>query len=260
MAVAGLVLLLFVVASSIFSLFNNARFFQDAFDLVYYTRFTVIIVGGFLIGLLFRGYTKKALLTGRSIFTGISYGLLAFSTYFLFDMIRLPFNDLIFGLPFPYAKFVFEGMPLLALVAVFLVALCIKRSNKTDFVRNKIFISSLMIAFFGTFIAQRIQLLILASTDWTSALTFSFSSIVFEPVSIAIIVFIMLISIKPLLDRFMYSILIGLVYSASLMAFWEFRTDAGDEATNRFGLIASIVTLSIVAILTGVVYLQSKKK
>jgi len=253
---AGILLLILAIVASVFSLFNNNRFIHDPLSLVYYFRYATIIVGGFLIGFFLQKSKKLRFKSVEPFFSGVSYSLLAFNVYMLFDTLRVTAQNLTGETSFIYSRFIFELMPVIAVIAVLLFALYL-RNREDNIVKNRIFIWSLPIILASSFFISYIQLFFIPNVDFKMLLV---PAIITEPIFISTFIYFALVSIKPIMIRMLYALSAGTLYYLLILLLWEFNTDAYIESVNKFDILVRVITISFVVIFTGALYLRSRKK
>ncbi len=253
---AGILLLTLTIAASVFSLFNNNRFINDPLSVVYYSRYVTIIVGGFLIGFLLQKSKKLKFKSVEPFFSGVSYSLLAFNVYMLFDTLRVTAQNLAGETSFIYGIHVFELMPVITVIAVLIFASFL-RNREEDIAKNRKFIWTLLLVLVSSFVIGYAQLIFIRDIDFKMLLV---PAIIAAPIFISTFIYFALVSIKPIMIRMLYSLSVGTLYYLLILLLWEFNTDPYVESVNKFGIFVKVTTISFAVILTGVLYLQSRKK
>lgn len=257
LALAGLILIIVGCVASLYGAYTNLRFIQDSLDFIYYSRYAILLGGGFAAGYLL---AKKEATRSNRLFTGVSYAVLATTLCWVFDLVRVSFQGLTDDLPFPLGKIVFMGIPLLSLIAILIIAY-VSQYRKTNHTGLSTPVKITMISSFTVY-----HVYMLASDIYftsTGAATYSpntsiwlmIGSYLITPLSIAIVSYLLLNKIDKRLNRLFYAALIGALYSIFTLVLWEFRTDPAYEATNIFGNI--VAALSIV--FTGVLLWRARK-
>jgi hypothetical protein len=245
--IAGLSLIIIGCLASLYGAFTNQRFIYDLIDPIYYFRYIILLGGGFAIGYLITKKTSPPTRYNR-LYAGVIYTLLTMALFGLFDIARVPFQNLSGYEPvYPWGKIIFMGMPLLAILAALIIAYFTQykssRSDPSAFAKIAIVLS---------FIAYQVYMLASGAYDLiTGAATYApdmpvwliVGSYFITPLVIAFASYLLLSNIKIRFDRLFYAVLIGTLYSTLTYVLWEFRTDASIEATNIFSGIVTIITL-----------------
>jgi hypothetical protein len=246
--IAGLTLLIITIIATVFGWSQTHLFQPDAIDLVYYSRYLVILGGGFLIGYLISRIRQPKASRSAISFIGIVYSLLAYSVFILLDMLRVLVVNPIGTLPFPWGKVVFEGLPILAIVIVIILALLlIRRTPGTS--------RPLHWAVVMTFVAQQLSFILLTVIPYGGGEAISSTTlwavllgIITTPLFVGVISYLFLGKIKNILTRTFYAALIGVLFEALSIVVWEFRTNAEAAASEIFGMAVFIGVLVFTAV------------
>lgn len=243
-SIVGGALIVLTIIATIISSFANRGFVHDPLELSYYWRHLLLIGGGFAIGYFvpFRRQ-PKAKLAERTL-AGITHGLLAYIVFYILDFTRY-FVTALFGQPhYPLAKFLFEGLPLTAVLLTLALSFAIfgtKPQLTQTRKMQKIFVAAFVIEEVGvivtTFLATRY------AEISPALIPILLLGIVTRPLFIAGVAFLLLGRIKSRLHRSFYAAFIGAVYFVTTQVIWEFRLNASYDSTIRFSLIAEVVLL-----------------
>lgn len=237
LGIAGAIFVLIGCAASIYSTYHNQRFIYDPLDVVYYLRYLLLISGGFLAGWFFT--TKQDLFT--RLFNGAFYALVAMSLYVAVDGLRAITEQTI-GVPsFPWSRFFFLEMPLVAAAVAIALAYYAKLARSTRIPQN-IFIAS--------FVIYQLYILCMTLIAYTfdTQLLLLLVGFLLSPLAIATASYTLLGVIKHRFDRILYATFIGALYAYSGLTIWGFNVDPSAEIVQVFSTITVVSTLLFAAI------------
>lgn len=231
--VAGLVLIVIGCIANAYGAYINQRFIYDPLvDPLYYFRYIILLLGGFVAGYIF--VKEKAL----KVYNGVFYAAMAMALYFTSDILRLLIRTTFGTLGFPWEKFLLEGMSLFVIIAVFIIAYIAKKPKKQSLnpVAKKIFIISFAVY----------ELYFIASTIYYSSSETSLGNLMLtylmNPIVVTIVSYLLLTS-KKVFEKVFYAVFIGVLYGSLTYISWEFRVDASVNATMTFSMVTSIIAL-----------------
>lgn len=244
LTIATLLLIAVGCIANIYSTYYNLRFIHDPIDLIYYLRYLLLIGGGFAIGYLFthKSDTHK----GHSeLFGAAFYAVLAMTLYWLVDLSRLGIQNL----SFPWAKILFEGAPLFAIVGTLLIAYISRHTLNLHVVSKPA--KGILIGAFLIYQVFSLGSIIFSSGQSSDAVPWLIAlNYLFTPLAITIIAFIIMKNIKELLNRLFYAVFIGTFFSTLYFVLWEFHTDPSYQAANTFSIAAILIAFIVTGILT----------
>ncbi|MFZ1301171.1 MAG: hypothetical protein WAQ27_01150 [Candidatus Microsaccharimonas sp.] len=247
--ISGLLSLLLTMLATVFSFAANNSYIFDFIDAVYYARFIVIILGGFTVGAIFAYFSrkkqsKKVQKTINLTFTGLSFGLLAYSLYILYDYIRV-LTQPFYGDPgYPWGKLIFEGAPLAALLTVLVLAIILHLKGRIVSASERWFEK----VFVGVFIAQiaaaLVSLVFILQYAEMSDMTLLIGllNVIVSPLAIAAVAYFSFKAIKQKTTRLFVSSYIAMLYAFVQSLGWEFRTNPEYQATLIFSTVLTVVT------------------
>lgn len=256
LALAGTLLTILAVVSSIYYWYVNQRFITDVFpSLIYYISYVVIMGGGFAVGYLL---TRKASVTTK-LLAGSTYALLAMSLYDLVSAMNFVIGNA-FMVPYPWGAILFNGAPLLALVATIIIGLLVRfsRNSKTqDTLPKRTFIGLFLAAQLYN-IGNIIYWAFFATGGEPSdtPLILTIAAYVLNPLTIMVVAYLVLGRIKGKTSRLFYAAFIGSFVEVLSYSLWNFRTDPSADATNVF----SEFVVVIIALAVGLLLLKVHRK
>lgn len=253
---AGLVIIIIGILANLFSIYNNRGFIDDPISSIYYARYIIILGGGFIIGYLL---TKKNTTKNDRLFLGINYAALAVALSWVFDLIRVTFQNIFGYAPYPWSKTIFECLPLLPVIAILVLAYFLQyKPKRTDFSKLA------KITLIASFLIWVIYNLFSGAYDLiTGAATFAPNQPIWQtiisyatmPIAILIISYVLLNAIKQRFDRLFLAILIATFYNILIFVLWEFRTDASADASTIFGNVVTFICVPY----TGIILWKVRK-
>jgi hypothetical protein len=249
LTVAGLTLVAVGCVANLYGAFTNHRFIHDPIDLMYYFRYVILLGGGFAVGYLL---TKKP--SDHKLLAGVFYAVLAIALFWLFDLARFSLQNLFgYAAPYPWGKIMFEGMPVLSVIAALLVAYFSQyKTNRSDVSTfTKVALITSFIAYQVYILANGAYYLITGGVTYTPNMPIWLivGSYLLTPLVIAIVAYLLLNNIQKRFDRLVYAALIGTFYSTLTFVLWEFRTEALYEATNIFSSVVTALTVLFAGVL-----------
>ncbi len=252
LALAGTLLTILAVVSSIYYWYVNQQFVHDIFpSLIYYISYVVIMGGGFALGYLLQ---RKSSQTDK-LLAGSTYALLAMSIYGLTYAITFV-GEILFGtIPYPWGAIMYQAAPLFALIVGLLVRFSRRKTQGTLPKRT----------FIGLFLAA--QLYNIGNTIYwvffapggepsDTPLILTIAAYVLNPLTIMAIAYLVLSRIKGKTSRLFYAAFIGSFVEVLSYSLWNFRTDPSADATNIF----SEFVVVIIALTVGLLLLKVHRK
>lgn len=233
LAYSGLAIILIGFIASLYSAYINQRFIHDAFDFIYYFRYSILLGGGFAIGCLF----VKRPTDHTQLFTGVFYALLAITLYSMFDIVRALTQNALGDPGYPWNNITFSGGPLFALFATLLLSYGFQFSPWLNTLSKKILVTSFMLVQ-----AYAIAVTINAINQ-PLAPQLVLISLVVTPLFVTFICYLFLGTIRRISDRMFYASVMGILYGVLSVVGWEFRVDPTVEATNTFSTVLTFLTL-----------------
>lgn len=246
---AGLGIIALGFIANMFGAFSNIRFVGDIFDVIYYFRYVLLLVGGLAIGFLF---TKKSAISSRWL-NGVVYAVFAITLYMVLDIIRVVLQNSVGFFPFPWGKVIFEGEPLIPLVILVLAAFTLRFKLKRPIVNTfvKVSIITSLVLYQVYILLDNLYYLSKNIGEYDSSVPvwLAVSEYLTTPLVVAFIAYLVLGKIKKTLDRIFFSVLIAAFYSILMLVLWEFRIDPSSGATYVFGNIVTGLSLLFVGVL-----------
>jgi len=248
--IVGSVLIVIGCLASLYGTHVNGRFItMPAIDLIYYLRYLLLLGGGFIIGYFF---IKDDAMKRRqeAIYRGVVYSLFSISLSNILDYSRVSvLQDL--ALPNPLGRFIFEGMPLVALIGTAIVAYFVQyRNNLTSI---SIFTKLGLVVLFVAGQAYLVTTVLFAAPNFSIP-----PSLLTSPLVIGGIAFYFFAGLKDRTERWFYSALIGTMYAAFTTVVWEFQTDPFTPSITLFNAVTTSVAVVSVAALLWHIHTQLK--
>lgn len=240
---AGLLLIAVGFIANLYSAYTNLRFIHDTIDVAYYLRYIIILGGGFAIGFLLVKDREKS----NSLFRGSVYAALAMTLFWLFDLMRLGIMNLL-GFPsFPWGKIIFEGGPLIAVIATFLVAyfsqLRPRLAAVSDAAKYTLVASFVMSQ--GYYLVTSIYMSNDSNSPWAAFIL----SYLTHPLLITIVAFLLLKNIQEILSRIFYSVIVGVFFFTLTIVLREFQTSVHYDNIIFSGIASMVAALALVIML-----------
>ena len=252
LTIAGLILIVVGCVANLYGAYVNLRFIRDPIDVIYYLRYALMLSGGFAIGYWLRRKSPRVNQADR-LFLAVAYAVLALAFYWLFDLARFGLQSLTNQLLYPWGKLVFEGIPLLSVLASLVVAYVWQfrpqRSSLSSVAKLVIILSFIIYQVYMLVSGPIMVLLGQATYTPGVPLWLTLVSYLTIPLLIAAAAYLVFGGVKSSFDRLFYAVLVGMLYSSLTMVLWEFRTDATSEATNIFSNIVTAIDLIYVGLI-----------
>lgn len=258
LGLSGLFVILLTLTSGLFYTYTNIRFIHDLPSIVYYLSYLVLLCGGFVIGIL--AIRHRPLSRYARLFAMVCYSLLAVSIYSIYELLRI-FTQNSFGtIDYPYAKYIFELGPLIALTVTAILSYVTRKGSFSHHVTHPATYWLLI----GTFIAYQLYrfgemlFIVITRTEsfdmsytpfWLSLIGF-----VLQPIVILAVAYLSLIPVKTVQLKLLYAVVIGSLSALLLDGLWYFRIDASYAST----LVTQAFISLIVLIATTLLILKTR--
>lgn len=245
--IAGLSMVIIGCGANIYNALVNQRFIDDPIDIFYYLRYFILLGIGFLIGASVSGLQKKKE-KHHPLFIGTIFALIAMSAYLLLDLIRFLLLPHLGMPPYPWARIIFEGLSVAALIVTTIVALMMKYSSRTFAFAQRIFV--------GSFLATQVYMLcdllyhqISHTGQQTANLWLVIVGFLIHPLVITLITYLLLSKSKTKWERLLYACCVGAIIGFFIVLSWEFQTSPYIGDVEAYSIASSGVSLVLAVVL-----------